>query len=876
MPSAAQDVMKGSADLSVGQRLWIGFGAVLIVVATLLILVFQWHAASSRAEANYSDRIVPLIDRAQGLERAIYEVGLRLRARLLEPTEQRLQAFELSERKARSVLDALGRSDLEADGRELLDGLSPAVDTYLRFAENVVERNPAGSAPPEDEAQLRTLRENVLGLTRDFSSLQDTKAAAALEKIAAVRERTSKSLLLMALAAALMLAALAELTTRSVRRPAQTLLATANALSEGDWKPALALAKAAGRRPRAMRNEMARLADAFAGAAVALEQREQRLRADGLVAKAVAGTLSRDELCEQALHEVVSYVGAQIGVLYSKRESGLLEPIATYALAAPLAAVRIGEGVPGQAAYGRRPVVLKDIPADSGFQVRLGYDQALPKSIAAVPLLFKDAVHGVLLVGSLDDLSADAVAFLEAAATQLGIGLHNIAAHEETQRLLNEVRASNERIQAQNEQLQVQNEEIQAQNEQIQTQSEELQAQHEEIQAQNEELLQQGEELRRHIEQLAEADAHKNQFLGVLAHELRNPMTPIANSIFLLKRSAPGSETALHAQAVIERQVAHLVRLIDDLLDVTRISEGKIRIQREALDLAEVVHTCADDLYSAFEQSNIELDLVLPDAPVTVSGDGTRLTQVLGNLLMNSIKFSDGGKVRVELHRDDERAAAVLRVIDEGIGIEQDLLPKLFQPFSQGVSGLARVNGGLGLGLALVKALVTLHGGEVSAHSKGRGCGAEFTVRLPLAAEAKPEEAEAAPKEAGALPAAPAIRRVLVIEDNIDAAATLRVSLELERFEVAVAHSGPEGLETAAAFRSRRRAVRRRAPRHRRLRSRAPAARAPGRQEHDSHRAHGLRLADRQGGSTRGGLRHPSRETATRCDACGNVRGARA
>lgn len=200
------------------------------------------------------------------------------------------------------------------------------------------------------------------------------------------------------------------------------------------------------------------------------------------------------------------------------------------------------------------------------------------------------------MVGALSELADDAREFLAASATQLSIGLEKVGSVEAIQSLLAEVRESNEKIQAQNEELQVQNEEIQAQSEEIQSQSEQLQLQHEEMQAQNEELIQQSEELRRHAAALADADERKNRFLGVLAHELRNPMAPITNSLVILKQTPPGSPSALRAQTIIERQAMHLVRLIDDLLDITQISEGKIHIRREPLDLIDVVRTCVEDL----------------------------------------------------------------------------------------------------------------------------------------------------------------------------------------------------------------------------------------------------------------------------------------
>jgi signal transduction histidine kinase len=282
-------------------------------------------------------------------------------------------------------------------------------------------------------------------------------------------------------------------------------------------------------------------------------------------------------------------------------------------------------------------------------------------------------------------------------------------------------------LQAQNEELQAQNEEIQAQAEELQAQSEELQAQHEEIQAQNEQLRQQAAEL-------GEADQRKNRFLGVLAHELRNPMAPISNSLALLKRSPPGSEQALRAQAMIERQARHLIRLIDDLLDITRISQAKIRLQREELDLAEIVRACIEDQQAGLAEGERNLRFDAPAHPVRMTADRTRLSQVVGNLLSNAVKFTDrGGHISVAL-RTDSGGWSSLSVTDDGIGIEPGLRPRLFEPFTQGSAGLERSNGGLGLGLSLVRALVELHGGTIEARSEGPGRGAEFVVRLPLGA----------------------------------------------------------------------------------------------------------------------------------------------
>jgi two-component system CheB/CheR fusion protein len=286
---------------------------------------------------------------------------------------------------------------------------------------------------------------------------------------------------------------------------------------------------------------------------------------------------------------------------------------------------------------------------------------------------------------------------------------------------------------------------------------------------------------------LREADRRKDEFLGVLSHELRNPLAPIRNALHLLGRAPAGSDEAHRARDVVERQVAHLVRLVDDLLDVTRISQGKIRLQLSRLDLSSLVREVAADHRPSFDARGVAFE-VRADAPSWVDGDRTRLAQVLGNLLQNAVKFTDaGGHVAAEVG-GEASGRAVLRVRDDGIGIAPELLPHVFEPFTQGDHSLDRRRGGLGLGLAFAKAIVELHGGEIEVRS-GPGRGTELVVTL-RGAPGPPAVV------AGSPAAAPASRRrrVLIVEDNPDTAETLKDVLELHDQEVAVARDGEEGL----------------------------------------------------------------------------------
>jgi signal transduction histidine kinase len=296
---------------------------------------------------------------------------------------------------------------------------------------------------------------------------------------------------------------------------------------------------------------------------------------------------------------------------------------------------------------------------------------------------------------------------------------------------------------------------------------------------------------------IQQEDERKNQFLAMLAHELRNPLAPIRNAVYVLKLVGAHEPMILQARDMIDRQVAHMTRLVDDLLDMSRLARGKILLRRERLDLVRLVQDTIADYRSLLTESGLTLQTRLPDEPLPMDGDATRLSQVLGNVLHNASKFTDaGGRVTVELLASGADPSAVLTIRDTGIGMDRDILERVFETFSQADSSLDRSRGGLGLGLALVRRLVQLHGGEVRAASAGAGKGTEITIRLPLAGTEETTAAPSIPVEP-----APAIQRVLVIEDNLDAAESMRLLFAMTGHEVEVAHAGPAGVEAARAFR---------------------------------------------------------------------------
>jgi PAS domain S-box-containing protein len=303
-------------------------------------------------------------------------------------------------------------------------------------------------------------------------------------------------------------------------------------------------------------------------------------------------------------------------------------------------------------------------------------------------------------------------------------------------------------------------------------------------------------ERKRAEEQLRDADRRKSEFLAVLSHELRNPLAPIRNALHLLQHAHGDAERAGRATAIVERQVGQLTRLVEDLLDVTRISRGKIQLRRTRFDVAALVRDVVEDHRPVFASREIALTFRSVDRRLWIDGDPTRIRQLVGNLLHNAAKFTNPhGRVVVTT---DEAAGsrAVIRVADDGVGIAPDMLARVFDPFAQADQSLHRTLGGLGLGLALVKGLVEMHDGTVEAHSRGVGQGSEFVVAFP-----RVEEAAAAPQPAPRVDGRSRPLHVLVIEDNLDAAETLKEGLEMGGHEVALAHDGVQGVEKARALR---------------------------------------------------------------------------
>jgi PAS domain S-box-containing protein len=290
------------------------------------------------------------------------------------------------------------------------------------------------------------------------------------------------------------------------------------------------------------------------------------------------------------------------------------------------------------------------------------------------------------------------------------------------------------------------------------------------------------------------ASRAKDEFLAMLGHELRNPLAPIVTALQLMERR--DGEHSLRERAVIQRQVTHMIRLVDDLLDIARISRGKFALVKERVDVIDVVENAVEESRAALKEQQLSVSLRVSERPVIVEGDRVRLAQIVGNLLANAAKFSPSGQT-IAVRAVARPSEVAIEIEDQGAGIDPDLLPRIFDQFVQGPQELARRRGGLGLGLAIVSNLVSLHGGKVSARSEGLGRGSTFTVVLPRAAVA---QAVAGSERGPAAGKAPRAARVLVVDDNLDSAQMLAEFLIESGLQVRLAGDAPEALKTAREF----------------------------------------------------------------------------
>jgi signal transduction histidine kinase len=354
----------------------------------------------------------------------------------------------------------------------------------------------------------------------------------------------------------------------------------------------------------------------------------------------------------------------------------------------------------------------------------------------------------------------------------------------------------NQKLALANAELAKAHEELKAQNmRELQQLNQTLETANAELTAANSRLTREIAERERAEQALSQSIKRKDEYIAILAHELRNPLSAIHNAVMVMQMPSASEQQQTWAHELLQRQVKHLTCLMDDLLDVSRISNGRIQLHKEVVDLSQVVRHSAESLAPLLKKHRHELRLELPDESFYVEGDTVRLTQILGNLLTNAAKYmDDGGRVDLVLERDGENSACI-RIRDRGVGIPEELLTKVFDLFVQAPSALNRAQGGLGIGLALVRALVDLHGGSAYATSAGPGQGAEFTVSLPLVNQKPSIENAPSLTTISAQPL-----RILIIDDNVDSATGLSLCLESLGYELRSAHTGKEGVTAARNY----------------------------------------------------------------------------
>jgi signal transduction histidine kinase/ActR/RegA family two-component response regulator len=297
---------------------------------------------------------------------------------------------------------------------------------------------------------------------------------------------------------------------------------------------------------------------------------------------------------------------------------------------------------------------------------------------------------------------------------------------------------------------------------------------------------------------LREIDRRKDEFLATLAHELRNPLAPLRNGLQIMKLASDDAEVVAQTREMMERQLQHMVRLVNDLLDVSRFSRGKLTLQKQRIDIVTVIESALETSRPLIDVAGHELVVQRPAQALCIDGDITRLSQIVSNLLDNASKYTPNGG-RIEVGARADKGFALIWVKDNGAGIDRTMLPRVFEAFAQTTPSIERLQGGLGIGLSIVKRLVEMHGGSVEVQSAGRGAGSEFLLRLPLAELAADAEIASAQHAAQNTPAA-AIR-ILIVDDNLDSAMSLAAILELEGHEITTAHDGLAAVKAAAKIR---------------------------------------------------------------------------
>lgn len=713
-------------DLSIGQRLAIGFGfLLLLLVVQLGVFLYQGQQIMA-LQHNLETVILPRARAASRVENAYLQQAVAVRNYLISNSASDLDAYRSATERSDAAVADLETLPADPDGQPLVAEIRGLGQSYTRATDRLVELKQQGAdltSLAAAETEIAPLRLDTMNVIRRYVELQQEKQQ---QTLLAVAEAQSRATTLVFVISALMLAigaVTAALTANAVQGPVRNLLVAARALAHGQYGPALALRRAP--RPggllgeeRPPRDELVELAESFGYTAQQLWAREKRLAARNRVSAALASSIEVERLAADVLREVAAYAGCEYASLYLLDDASRLVRAAGYAADGQAATFNLGEGIPGQAAASRETVVVRDIPADAPFHIRLGVDDLPPRAVAAVPVVLYEQLLGVIVLASVRDISEDALEFAERTAEQLGVSLRIAFSHQEIARLTTELQARNEELASQNEELQAQAEEIQAQNEQLQLQTEMLSAYADELEDQRKALL--------------ESDRAKDEFLSVASHELRGPITSLKGFTQLLlwqARKDPALEKYVGHLTTIDQQADVLVSRIKRLLDASRARMGRLELQPGPVDLVPLVREQIEQAQVRTQKHQIVLKA--DETELLGTWDRATLGQVVSNLLDNAIRYSpDGGEVEVVLRREGDEAR--LSVTDHGIGIRPEAMEKLFKSYFRDEAA-ARVTGeGLGIGLYFSHQVVVAHGGRMWVESEV-GNGSTFHVALPLA-----------------------------------------------------------------------------------------------------------------------------------------------
>jgi two-component system, OmpR family, phosphate regulon sensor histidine kinase PhoR len=506
---------------SIGRRLAVGFGAILALLLVLagVYLYGVWRQAE--ATSRLTLQVMPRADAANDVAKAYLRQSAATRSYVYTGDPKYVTAYWDSVQQADAAVNRLASLPKTDRGQELFGEIQSLAGRYQRATERAVGLRQQGDmegAADIVNTEMLPVRDTLMEKTEEFVLWQFLQRGLAVDAIESIQTETSaysSGLLLLVL---LISVTVAVHTARAVQGPAARLAEASRALMAGNFESgAQSAAGVAGPGGKPSRNEIRELAGAFRSMAESLQRREKRLLAQAKLSSALASSVSPEEVGTEALREMAAYAGLELGAVYAfDGEANLLRRVAGYSLDGAPETLRPDEGIPGEAATSRRPIVVRDIPADAPFRIRFGFDELPPRVIVAAPLVVQDTLAGVLVGGSVREMSDDVLDFVRASSQQLAVSLQNAVAHREVERLAGELQDRNERLQAQNEEIQAQSEELQAQNEELQAQNEELQAQSEELQTQSEELQAQNQEIQTYTDELAATNLRLEQQRALL------------------------------------------------------------------------------------------------------------------------------------------------------------------------------------------------------------------------------------------------------------------------------------------------------------------------------------------------------------------------